>query len=152
MDEIFGTRARTSDAARTHISGKESSRSRAWIALAVINALPLLFGSSYIWFPSDAVKAADGTEGIVHLEAAVWGSIVLVSAVAMLAAVVFGFRRRERWSWFVLWYSVGFYVAVAVIEPDYFLPLIFAAISAGILVRSRHRMRQVSPTRTSPAS
>lgn len=112
---------------------------RSWVPLLVVNALPLLFGASYIWFPSDTVKAAGGTDGIVHLGPKAWGAFVMVSAIAMVFAVVLGFRRGERWGWAALWYDIPWFIAVALIEPDYLFPLIFAAIATVTLLRSRAR-------------
>lgn len=125
---------------------------RSWIPLLVVNALPILFGASYIWFPSDTVKAADGTEGLIHVEPKVWGAFVMASALVMVVAVLAGFRRGRRWGWSALWYDVPWFVAVALIEPDYFFPLIFAAIAAVTLLRSRARYAYRSPGFTRPAS
>ncbi len=73
------------------------------IALTIVNLLPIVFGTSFIWWPSSDVKAHDGTNGLFHVNRYVWGIFVIVSAVAMLSVLFTGFRRRERWAWNALW-------------------------------------------------
>jgi hypothetical protein len=108
-----------------------------WILLAIFSALPIVFGSSFIWFPSQDVRDHNGTNGLFHVNRYAWGAFVIISALAMLVVAVTGFRKGERWAWNAAWYIIAFYAIVAVIEPDYFFPVIFAIIIVSTLVYSR---------------
>lgn len=110
---------------------------RAWIVVTILNALPLLFGSSYIWWPSQDVLRANGTEGLLHVNRYAWGVFVMISALAMLAVAIGGLRQGKGWAWKAAWYDIPFFAAVAVIEPDYFFPVLFGLIVAGTLFFSR---------------
>lgn len=112
---------------------------RSWIVLTILNALPVIFGSSYIWFPSQTVRDHNGTEGLFHVNRYAWGVFVLASALAMLVVALTGFRRGERWAWNAAWYDIVFFLIVAVIEPDYFFPVILGAVIIATLVYSRPR-------------
>ncbi|NJC71151.1 hypothetical protein HC031_15730 [Planosporangium thailandense] len=112
-------------------------KSKAWIAFVVINALVTFFGLSYIFFPGrDVVKAGYKTEGVLALPAVVWGTYVVLSALAMLVVATTGLRRGERWARRAALYEFAFLAAVVVIEPDPVVPTIFAAILAVALWRS----------------
>lgn len=112
---------------------------RAWIVPAVLNALPIVFGSSFIWWPSDDVRRHNGTDGLFHVNRYVWGVYVILSAAAMLAVAVTGFRRGAPWAWSALWYDVVFFAAVALIEPDYFFPVLFGIIVVATLLYTRRK-------------
>lgn len=124
--------------------------SKAWIPWAVINALITFFGSSYIWFPGQAVvKAGYETEGVVHVPATVWGAYVMVSALAMLAVSLTGLRRNEEWARRAALYEFPFLFLVVVLEPDPVFPVIFAVILGYCLWRLR---RAAEPDDSRPAS
>lgn len=111
---------------------------RRWIPFVVVNALIGLFGASYVWFPMGSVKA-DGnqTTGLLHIGREVWGSYVMLSALAMLVVTLLAFRKGARWAWWALCYEFAFLVAVAAIEPDPVVPTIFGLILGYALWRSR---------------
>lgn len=129
----------TTPASTATTTAPEQRGRHAWIVVAFFNALPVLFGSSYIWWPSDDVIRYGGTDGLIHVNRYVWGAFVMLSAGAVLLTAVTGLRRGRRWAWLAAWYDVPFFAAVAVLEPDYFFPVLFAIIVAATLVRSRRR-------------
>lgn len=120
-------------------AGAEPTRRgrRSWIVVALFNALPVLFGSSYIWWPSDDVLRHNGTDGLVHVNRYAWGVFVMLSAGAVLLAALTGLRRGRRWGWLAAWYDIPFFAAVALIEPDYFFPVLFGVIVAASLLHAR---------------
>jgi lysylphosphatidylglycerol synthetase-like protein (DUF2156 family) len=72
-----------------------------------------------------------------HVNRYAWGVFVIVSALAMLTVALTGFRKGEPWAWKAAWYIIGFFIVVAVIEPDHFFPVIFAIIIVATLLYSR---------------
>ena len=107
----------------------QPNRSRWWIAWVVINALVSFFGSSYVWFPGEAVVAAGHrTEGVVRVPAVAWGAFVMASALAMLAVALVGLRPNRAWARRVSLYQFVFMFLVVVIEPDPVFPTLFAII------------------------
>jgi hypothetical protein len=122
----------------TAVAGAPRARGKwSWIVLAIFSALPVLFGSSFIWFPSQDVRHHNGTNGLFHVNRYAWGVFVIVSGLAMLTVALTGFRKGEPWAWKAAWYIIGFFIVVAVIEPDYFFPIIFTIIIATTLLYSR---------------
>lgn len=106
-----------------------TGRSKAWIPWAVINALIVFFGASYVWFPGEAVVAAGyETFGVVHVPSVLWGAYVMVSAASMLLVAVTGLRRNQGWARRAVLYEFVFFFLVATIEPDPVVPSIFAVI------------------------
>lgn len=113
---------------------------RAWIAIAAINALITFFGLSYIYFPmGTVVQDGNHTTGILEVPREMWGSYVVVSAVAMLVIAVTFYRAGRPWAWTALLYEFLFLLAVAAIEPDPVVPTIFALILGVVLWRARRR-------------
>ncbi len=129
----------TEPAGAAAVHADERPGRRAWIIVAFFNALPVLFGSSYIWWPSDDVLRHGGTEGLIHVDRYIWGVFVMLSAGAVLLTALTGLRRGRRWAWIAAWYDIPFFTAVAVIEPDYIFPVLFGIIVAATLVWSRSR-------------
>jgi hypothetical protein len=127
------SRPRRPQRRRNGAAGVPGSSSRSF------NALPLLFGSSYIWWPSDDVLKYNGTDGLIHVNRYAWGIFVMLSAGAILITAVTGLRRGRPWAWRAVWYDVPFFAAVALIEPDYFFPVLFAVIVSGALLYARRR-------------
>ncbi len=113
---------------------------KGWIAFAVINSLVTFFGLSYIFFPMGTVEA-DGnkTTGVLDVPREIWGTFLVVCAVALLIIAVTGLRRGRHWAWRALWSQLAFFVIVAAVEPDPVFPTLFGLILATVLVRSRHR-------------
>lgn len=108
---------------------RTAPRSRWWLAWAVVNALVTFFGSSYVWFPGEAVVAAGyRTEGVAHVPAAWWGAFVITSAVSMLAVTLVGLRHNTAWARRAALYEFVFLFLVVVIEPDPVFPTLFAAL------------------------
>lgn len=106
-----------------------AGRSKAWIPWAVVNALIVFFGASYVWFPGEAVVAAGyETFGVVHVPSALWGAYVMASAASLLVVAVIGLRRNEGWARRAAFYEFVFFFLVAAIEPDPVVPSIFAVI------------------------
>lgn len=114
----------------------EGMRGRyAWIGLVVLTALPVVFGSSYVWWPSQNVLDNDGTHGILHVERHVWGAIVMAGCGTLLLITATAYRSGQRWAWYAMFAMTPFYVAVAAIEPDWFFPILFAGV--GLLLQWR---------------
>lgn len=111
---------------------------RGWIAFALVNGLIVFFGLSYVFFPMGTVRA-DGNEttGILTVPREVWGSFVVVSAVALLALALYAFRTRRRWARDALAFELLFLLVVAAVEPDPVVPTIFAIVLGFFLHRSR---------------
>ena len=111
---------------------------RGWIAFAVINCLMVFFGLSYVFFPMGTV-VADGnkTTGVLEVPREIWGSFVVVSALAMLALSLYAFRTRRRAARNGLAYEFVFLLAVAAIEPDPVVPTLFALVLGFFLYRAR---------------
>lgn len=109
---------------------------RAWIVFAVLDALVVFFGSSFVLFPSADVRAHHGTDGVLHLNRYLWGGFLIVSAVVMLAIALPAYRRREPWAWKAAWYNVALFVIAAAVEGN---PL--AAIMAAVLTSANLRSR-----------
>lgn len=111
---------------------------RLWIPFVVINLLIIFFGASYVWFPMGTVEA-DGnqTVGLLHIGREVWGSYVMMSALAMLVITLTAYRNGARWAWWALCYEFAFLVAVAAIEPDPVVPTVFGLILGYSLWRIR---------------
>lgn len=111
---------------------------RGWIAFAVVNGLVIFFGLSYVFFPMGTV-VADGnkTTGVLEVPREVWGSFVVLSAVAMLLLSLYAFRTRRRWARNALGYEFLFLLAVAAIEPDPVVPTLFALVLGFFLYRAR---------------
>lgn len=116
---------------------------RGWIAFAVVNGLIVFFGLSYVFFPMGTV-VADGnkTTGVLEIPREIWGSFVVLSAVAMLALAVHAFRTRSRAARNGLAYQFLFLLAVAAIEPDPVVPTIFALVLGFFLYRARPWFRR----------
>jgi len=111
---------------------------RGWIAFAIVNALMVFFGLSYIFFPMGTVRAdGDHTTGVLEVPREIWGSFVVVSALAMLAMALYAFRTRRRWARNALAYEFLFLLVVAVVEPDPVVPTIFAIVLGFFLYRAR---------------
>jgi hypothetical protein len=111
---------------------------RGWIAFAVVNGLVVFFGLSYVFFPMGTVVADGGrTTGVLEVPREIWGSFVVVSALAMLALALFAFRTRRRGARNGLAYQFVFLLAVAAIEPDPVVPSIFAVVLGFFLYRAR---------------
>lgn len=108
---------------------------RAWIGLVVLTALPIVFGSSYIWWPSPSVLDHDGTHGVLHVERNLWGAFVMASCAALLLITVAAYRTGRPWAWYAMFAMTPLYVAVAAIEPDWLFPIVFASI--GLLLQWR---------------
>lgn len=111
---------------------------RRWVPFVVINALITFFGASYVWFPMGTVQQ-DGnqTTGALHVPREMWGSFVIVSAVAMLLVAVMAYRRGSTRAWYALCYELLFLIAVAAIEPDPVVPTLFGLILGWALWRTR---------------
>lgn len=128
------------------MSANVARNSKGWIAWVVVNGLITFFGSSYIWFPGEAVvKAGYRTEGVLHVPAAAWGVYVILSAMAMLVVAVVGLRHNAPWARRAALYEFLFFLLVAAIEPDPVVPSIFGLVLGFTLWRSRSRPAEVSP-------
>jgi hypothetical protein len=125
-------------AGRTAAEPPRARGGRGWIAFAVVNALIVFFGLSYVFFPMGTV-VADGnrTTGVLEVPRELWGSFVVVSALAMLALSLYAFRTRSRGARAGLAYQFLFLLAVAAIEPDPVVPSIFAVVLGFFLYRAR---------------
>jgi uncharacterized membrane protein YidH (DUF202 family) len=123
---------------RTAAEPRRPRGGRGWIAFAVVNALIVFFGLSYVFFPMGTV-VADGnrTTGVLQVPRELWGSFVIVSALAMLALSLYAFRTRSRGARTGLAYQFVFLLAVAAIEPDPVVPSIFAVVLGFFLYRAR---------------
>jgi hypothetical protein len=118
----------------------------------VINALVTFFGSSYVWFPGEAVVAAGNeTEGVVHVPADLWGGYVIVSALAMLAVTVAGLRPNEAWARRAALYEFFFLFLVVILEPDPVFPVIFGVILGYSLWRLHRAAGATASTAPVPA-
>ena len=109
----------------------------AWIVALIPNALAILFGSSYIWWPSEFVLAHNGTEGILTVGRFTWGAFVMASGIVMVVLLVTAFRQGKQWAWYAAWYDIVFFLAVALIEPDYVFPVIFSVVVAAAFIWAR---------------
>ncbi len=116
---------------------------RGWIAFAIVNGLIVFFGLSYVFFPMGTV-VADGnkTTGVLEIPREIWGSFVVLSAVAMLALALYAFRTRGRAARNGLAYQFLFLLAVAAIEPDPVVPTIFTLVLGFFLYRARPWFRR----------
>jgi hypothetical protein len=111
---------------------------RGWIAFAVVNALMVFFGLSYIFFPMGTVHAdGDKTTGILEVPRETWGSFVVLSALIMLALSLYAFQTRRRWARNALGYEFLLLVVVAAVEPDPVVPTVFAIVLCFFLYRAR---------------
>jgi hypothetical protein len=111
---------------------------RGWIAFAVVNALMVFFGLSYIFFPMGTVHAdGDKTTGILQVPRETWGSFVLLSALTMLAVALYAFQTRRRRARNALGYEFFFLVVVAAVDPDPVVPTLFAIVLGFFLYRAR---------------
>lgn len=134
-----GTAGRQAAADRASAPAPRTERGgRGWIAFAVVNGLIVFFGLSYVFFPMGTV-VADGnkTTGVLEVPRELWGSFVVVSAVAMLAMALYAFRTRRRWARNALAYEFVFLFAVAAIEPDPVVPTLFVLVLGFFLYRAR---------------
>jgi hypothetical protein len=105
----------------------------------VVNALVTFFGSSYVWFPGEAVVAAGyRTEGVAHVPSAWWGAFVMASAFALLIVAVVGLRPNRAWARRAALYEFVFLFLVVVIEPDPVFPTLFGII-LGVALWRLHR-------------
>ena len=120
--------------------GTSPRAGRGWIAFVVVNLLVAFFGLSYIFFPMGTV-VADGnqTTGLLHVPRELWGSYVVLSALAMLTVAAGPYRHGLRRAWYALLYQFVFFVAVAAIEPDPVVPTVLGIVLAVVLARSRGR-------------
>ncbi len=119
---------------------ESSAAGKGWIAFAVINALIIFFGLSYIFFPmGTVVEDGNQTTGLLDVPREIWGTYLVISAVAMLAITLVPYRQGLQWAWTALLYEFAFLAAVAFIEPDFAVPTLFAIILAVVMVRSRRR-------------
>jgi hypothetical protein len=118
--------------------GRAQRGGRGWIAFTIVDGLIVFFGLSYIFFPMGSVRA-DGnrTTGVLEVPRELWGSFVVVSAVAMLTVALYAFRTRRRWARNALAYEFGFLVVVAAVEPDPVVPTLFAIVLGFFLYRAR---------------
>jgi hypothetical protein len=116
-----------------------AGRSRWWVAFAVVNALITFFGSSYIWFPGEAVVAAGyRTEGVAQVPSAWWGAFVMTSALAMLVVALSGLWPNRAWARRAALYEFLFLFLVVVIEPDPVFPTLFGVV-LGVALWRLHR-------------
>ncbi|MGZ6799737.1 MAG: hypothetical protein ACXVGR_07865 [Mycobacteriaceae bacterium] len=126
---------------------------RGWIAIVAINALITFFGLSYIFFPmGTVVQDGNHTTGMLEVPRELWGSYVVVSAVAMLVIAVTSYRVGRPWAWAALLYEFLFLLAVASIEPDPVVPTIFAIILSIVLWRARRRAGRLALSQRASAA
>jgi hypothetical protein len=126
---------------------------RGWIAIVAINALITFFGLSYIFFPmGTVVEDGNHTTGILDVPREVWGSYVVISAVAMLAIAATSYRLERPWARTALLYEFLFLLTVAAIEPDPVVPTIFAIILGIVLWRARRRAGPVAASQGQSAA
>lgn len=118
--------------------GRARRGGRGWIAFTVVDGLIVFFGLSYVFFPMGSVRAdGDRTSGVLEVPREVWGSFVVVSAVALLAVALYAFRSRRRWARNALACEFGFLAVVAAVEPDPVVPTLFAIVLGVFLYRAR---------------
>lgn len=111
-------------------SERESAVFRAcWIALLIIGCSILVFGVIVAALPGSV--PVERAAGVASIGMGLFGSAITLT----------GFRRRERWAWWCLWYYPIFWTAhlVGGLPPgqDHVHQVVFIALSLGSLALPR---------------
>ena len=92
---------------------------RAWLVLFVIGLLELVFGLTLLTLGAagvpnvleeiedrtwEQIAAQSGEAGLIDYLARGWGQTNIQYGIATMALALVPLRRREAWSWYVLWF------------------------------------------------
>jgi hypothetical protein len=138
---------------------------KAWILLAVIAGLLILFGTTMM-LPADLTQPIQGSAcctGRIPADAEPWtasymgemarymGTFTIGMGILAMATVVFAFRRRQRWAWAALWVLPAlflFHGAVLGSFPFDLVPLVISL--AGLLLPIRLFTQAGNQTASNP--
>ncbi len=109
------------------VGGSKAFRA-AWIGLSLIGVAIMIFGVVTLVTHLSGDQALWQADAIASIGTGLFG----------LSITIFGFRRRERWAWWTLWFYPAFWLAhlVGDLPPgtDHVHQIVFIAISLGGLV------------------